>query len=226
MKLWKYNTLIGIFNISFDLGDLMSLNLNEKEIDIKKVAKKARGDNKYLAELIENLISKNENVRYNSFKVLVLISEYEPKMLYPSWEFLAKLLKSKNTYHRSSSAHHIANLTVADINNKFEKIFDKYYDLLDESVILAAGITANSGKIAKAKPRLQTKINNRLLDIDKTKQKHKDLIKAGAIDSFDLYFEESKDKKKIIRFVKDQLNCENPKTRKKAQEFLRKWDSD
>ena len=32
-----------------------------------------------------------------------------------------------------------------------------------------------------------------------------------------------RDKQKIIEFVKHQLNCESPKTRKKAREFLKKW---
>lgn len=102
-------------------------------------------------------------------------------------------------------------------------IFDKYYNLLNDSVIVAGHITADSGKIAKAQPQLQAKITNRLLNLDETKQKHKDLIKAGAIESFSEYFEESQDKKRIMDFVKQQLHCESPKTRKIAKEFLRRW---
>ena len=49
-------------------------------------------------------------------------------------------------------------------------------------------------------------------------------MKAGAIEAFDEYFEEAKDKKKILEFVKDQLKCRSPKTKKKATEFLRKWE--
>ncbi len=111
-----------------------------------------------------------------------------------------------------------------DIQNKFDMIFDTYFDLLNDSVIVAGHVTANSGKIAKAKPQLQTKITNKLLSIDETKQKHKDLIKAGAIESFSAYFEESPDKKRIINFVKQQLHCDSPKTRKTAKEFLTKWN--
>jgi len=49
-------------------------------------------------------------------------------------------------------------------------------------------------------------------------------VKAGAIEALDEYFEEAKDKKKILEFVKDQLKCTSPKTRKKAKEFLKKWE--
>ena len=90
-------------------------------------------------------------------------------------------------------------------------------------MIVAGHLAANSGKIAKAKPELQVKITNKLLNIDKTNQKHKDLVKAGAIEAFDKYFEEAKNKNKILEFVKDQLNSKSPKTRKTAKEFLKKW---
>jgi len=97
-------------------------------------------------------------------------------------------------------------------------------DASGKDLILATAVGLEiSARIARAKPGLQTKITDRLLNIDKTSQEHKDLIKAGAIESFSEYFEESKDKNEIIEFVKKQLNCESPKTRKKAKEFLKKW---
>ena len=134
------------------------------------------------------------------------------------------MINSDNAFWKFIAVQLIANLTNVDIKKKFEKIFDKYYDLLNDSVIVAGHITANSGKIARAKPELQSKITNKLLNIDKTTQKHKDLIKAGAIESFNEYFDEAKNKEEIIKFVKKQLNCKSPKTIKKAKEFLKKWD--
>jgi len=83
----------------------------------------------------------------------------------------------------------------------------------------------NSGKIIKAKPHLQKKITGRLLAIDATHHSigRKDLIKSYIIDAFDESFEEVRDKEKIFKFVKNQLQSSSPKTRKKAEEFLEKW---
>jgi len=120
----------------------------------------------------------------------------------------------------------IANLTRIDTDNKFEGIFDEYYSLLDDkSMIPAAWVADYSGKIARAKPELQTRITDKLLSIDETHHhpERRDLIKAGAIESFDEYYEEAVDKKKILEFVKKQLECKSPKTRKIAKEFLEKW---
>ena len=57
----------------------MTVNLNNKNIDIKAVAKKALKDDKLLAELLDNLWSKNETIRYNSHKVLFVITEENPQ---------------------------------------------------------------------------------------------------------------------------------------------------
>ena len=202
----------------------MLTDLSNKSVNIESVAKSALKDEKVLSELLEGILSKKETIRFNSYKVLLFLSGKHPKVVYPKWDFFAGLIDSDNTYLKFIAVNIIANLVRFDTENKFEKIFAKYYNLLNDSVVVAGHITANSGKIAKAKPELQIKITNKLLNIDKTNQKHKDLIKAGAIESFGEYFERSKDKKKIIEFVKAQLNCESPKTRKIAKEFLRKWD--
>jgi hypothetical protein len=203
----------------------MSVNLDKKTIDIKAIARKALKDDKLLAELLNNLWSKNETIRYNSHKVLTQISEEQPQTLYTHWDYLVKFLDSDNTYHKLSAVILLANLTKVDKDNKFEKIFNKFYGLLDDkSFITAAYVSGVSGKIALAKPNLQTKITNRLLNIDKThhQQERKDLAKASIIEAFEEYYEQAKYKKRIVEFVEKQLDCASPKTRKKAKEFLKR----
>jgi hypothetical protein len=204
----------------------MPPRLNSKNIDIETIAKKAQKDDKLLAEMLENLRSKNETIRYKSHKVLYFISEQQPKVLYSKWDFFTELLNSDNTYHKLSSIQLIANLTKADTKNKFEKTFDKFYNLLDDkSFITAAYVAAASGKIAKANPKLQTKITNKLLNIDKTHHdpERKDLVKGSAIESFKEYFDQTKNKKKIIDFARKQLKSKSPKSKKIAKEFLEKF---
>ena len=189
------------------------------------LAQLALKDEKVLQEAFDGVLSKNDVVRQNSFQTLNFLSEKYPDSLYDKWDFFAKLIRKGNSFHKYIAIWIIANLTKADPENKFEKLFDDYYGLLgDKSVIPAGHVAAKSGIIALAKPELQVKITNRLLDIDNTVQKHKDLVKAGAIESFDAYFKESKDQKRIIEFVEAQLNCESPKTRKIAKEFMEKWN--
>ena len=195
-----------------------------KTKDVKKLAKKGNDDGK-LSAALEGVLSKKDEIRSNSFKILMRVSEEQPKVLYPKWDYLADLLDSDNHYQRFISINILANLAAVDIKNKFEKIFDKYFSNIGGYRTMVAGQAAlNSGKIAKVKPNLQTNITNRLLNIDKTHRgKQIDLIKAYVIEAFSEYFEESSDKKKILDFVKAQLESKSPKTKKLANEFLKKW---
>jgi hypothetical protein len=177
-----------------------------------------------LTEALERILSKKDKIRSNSFKVLMHISEEQPEILYPKYDYLANLLGSDNHYQRYISINILANLAVIDTKNKFEKIFDKYFSNIDGDRTMVAGQAAlNAGKIAKAKQNLQIKITKRLLNIEKThKGKQIDLIKAYVIEAFNQYFAESSDKNEILDFVKAQLGSKSPKTRKLAKEFLKK----
>jgi hypothetical protein len=211
--------------ISLRNKDEMLNNLKKKKIDIEGIANKALKDKKLLAELLENLWSKNETIRHNSHKVLLFLSQEHSTALYPKWDYLTKFLDSDNTYHKLSAIHLLANLTKVDKDGKFEKIFNKFYGLLDDkSFITAVYVAGASGQIVKAKPKLQTRITNRLLSIDKThhEQERKDLVKASIIEAFQEYFDQARNKKRILEFVKKQLNCKSPKTKKTAKEFLKR----
>ena len=204
----------------------MSSDLYNKSVDVEGVANKALDDSNLLAEVLEGILSKNETTRYNSFKALMLLSEERPEALAARWEYFARLLSSDNSYHKSSAINIIANLASADPEDRFEDIFDDYFDLLDDaSVIVARYVARNAGKIAKSKPCLRERIAGRLLDIDRThhEQGRKDLIKADVIQSFEEFFEESRDREAVLAFVEEQLECGSPKTRKEAKRFLKTW---
>jgi hypothetical protein len=207
----------------------MMPELNDKKMDVETMAKKAVKDDGILSELLDNLKTKNETVRYNCSKVLNFISEENPEVLYPRWDVFVELLTSDHTYWKLSVIPLLANLTRIDAENKFDRIFDKYFGLLnDKSMIPAIWIAANSGKIAKAKPELQTRITKKLLTIDRTHHhpERRDLIKGSAIESFDEYFEEAENQKEILEFAQKQLNSKSPKTVKIAKEFVKKWGSE
>ena len=112
-----------------------------------------------------------------------------------------------------------------DADNKFDGIFDSYFGLLgNKGTIVAAYVVINSGKIAKTKPYLQTRITDILLNIDNIHTgKQIEMIKGHAIEALDKFFEESEKRDRIFKFVKNQLNSESPGTRKKVKESLNKW---
>jgi hypothetical protein len=157
---------------------------------------------------------------------LKLISEEKPEMLYGYWDILVDLMASPNAFVKFVAIHALANLVAVDTEDKFEGTLDAYYDLLDDkSVMIASHVAGNSGKIAAAKPGLRARITQRLLEIDSTHRdpERKGLVKAYAIESLDQYFEDAEDRRGITDFVRAQLQCESPKAKKRAKQFLKKW---
>jgi len=198
--------------------------INDK-ISVEQAVEKAIKDEHVLSELLDGILSKKDETRFNSHQVLLHISENSPEILYSKWDYLAGLLTSGNHFHRYIAINLLANLAKVDEENKFEKDFDRYFNnIAGEKTMVAGQAAMNAGKIARAKPNHQAKITEILLKIDQLHQgKQTELMKAHAITAFNDYFDEAASKKTIIDFVKASLESDSPKTRKMAKEFLEKW---
>jgi hypothetical protein len=194
--------------------------------ELKELVNKAINDERIFLKLLEDTLSKKDAIRFKSYNILIFMSEKYPNKLYNKWNFFSDMLESKNHYQRNIAINILANIAKIDIEKKFEKSFDKYFDNIRSNRTMVAGQAAiHSGKIAKAKPHLQKKITEILLNIDKIhKGKQTELMKAYAINAFNDFFDDYGDKEKILKFVKEQLNSDSPKTKKAASEFLNKWN--
>jgi HEAT repeat protein len=201
-------------------------DLSTKDVDIESLARQALEHPQVLSELINGLSDRQERVGYNCLRALLLVGEEHPELLYPHWDLFVELLRSENTYFKLRGANLIATSVAADTEERFEDIFDQYYSVLDGSgVIAACYIAGNSGKIALAKPALQSRITDQLLAIDETHHpaERKDLIKGHALEAFGEYFEVSERKAEILKFARAQLESNSPKTRKIAKRLLKAW---
>ncbi len=210
-----------------DLDILCTMEKNNKKPEelVEKVIKKPD----LINTIIEGTTSKMGKVKFGSTKVLRLLSEREPKILYPHMDFFIELLDSDNNILKWNAQDIIANLTEVDTANKFDKIFKKYYDFISDDVMITAGhVVDNSGKIAITKRHFQDKITEYLFTVEKTprNQECKNILLGKAILSFGKYFDQMDEKRqdKIVSFVKRQLNNSRVATKKKAEVFLKRVD--
>ena len=199
-------------------------DLDKKDVDIKELAQKALTDNVLIHELLNGIVSKDNTTRSNSFNVLQIVSAEKPEILYPQWDYFHKMLISKNNYHRYIAIYILADLTRVDKENKFEDIFEDYYGILaGDKIMTASHVALNSSKIVLNKPELQSKILDRLLDIDNIHQgRQNELLKSYVIEALRKMYPEIKDKKRVAKFIEDQMDSSSPKTRDLAACFLDK----
>ncbi len=191
-------------------------DIDKKLTDVTDIARLALADGAYRNQLAGNLVMKNENIRYNSFRALKMVSEQKPELLYPRWDFFVTLMRSSNSYHKMSAVLIIADLARADVDERFENIFSEFYTLLnDRSMIVASYVAMASRVIVMHKPRLEKQVTRQLLDIDHTDHRddRKDLIKAFIIETFKSYFDRSSMKDEIVAFVGQQASSSSQKAR-------------
>ena len=204
--------------------------LEKKEIKTEDIAKKVIKDLSLLPEIFNGISSENTRIKFNSAKILRIISGRNPEALYSTTDFFINFLDSENKILKWIAIDVIGNLTSIDSENKFDKIFKKYYSFLSaESMITIGHVIDNSGKISKAKPYLTQKITNELLKIEKitTKppltQECKNILLGKVVSAFGMFFDQIENKDEVTSFVKRQLNNTRHATKVKAERFLKRF---
>ena len=205
--------------------------LANKSLTKEQLFEKVKNNHDLLPEVIEGMTSSKAAIRYGCGKVLMELSEVNPKILYPHMNFFVGVLDSKYRILTWQAMAIIANLTRVDENNKFDEAFNKYYSFINsEYMVTVANLVGHSGKIALAKPHLTDKIVDELLKVENIKttphltSECKKVIAEQAILSFGMFFDQIKNRDMIISFVKKQLNSSRKTLRYKAKEFLDKCD--
>lgn len=203
--------------------------LGNKKLTKGKLHQMVEHNFELIPVLVEGMSSQKANIRYGSGKILMDLSEKYPEKLYPYIDSIFKLLDSKYRIIIWNSMAIIANITPVDTEKKFDTIFNKYSSFLkDEYMITVANTIENLGKIAKAKPYLIQKITKEILDVENIKltphltEECKKVIAEKAIGSFELFFENIEEKKKVLSFVEKQVESSRKSLRSKAAEFVKK----
>jgi len=204
-------------------------NLGNKKLTKGKLHQMIEHNFELLPVLVEGMYSQKANIRYGSGKILMDLSEKYPEKLYPYIDSIFRLLDSKYRIIIWNAMAIIANITPVDTEKKFDTVFNKYSSFLkDEYMITVANTIENLGKIAKAKPYLIQKITKEILDVENIKltphltEECKKVITEKAIGSFELFFENIEEKKKVLAFVEKQVESSRKSLRSKAAEFVKK----
>jgi hypothetical protein len=202
-----------------------------KSITKRDLLQRVKKDFSLLPTVLDGVSSPKAAVRYGCASVLMDLSQVYPEKLYPHMDSFIALLDSKYRILTWNALAIIANLARVDDNRKFDAIFTKYYSFLnDEYMITVANVVGYSGKIALAKPYLTQRIADELLKVRRISttphltEECKRVIAEKAIESFDVFFNQIDNRKKVVDFVKSQLNSPRKTLKIKAENFLRKWN--
>lgn len=206
--------------------------LTQKGIEIERIAEEVMVSPETIPMLFEGLDNKKGAIRFGCEKVIRLISEEKPEIIYPHFDKIALLLDSDNNILKWGAIVIISNLASVDTDKKIDKIFKKYFaPITGKQMITAANIVKNAWKIALAKPPLVEKITREILKAEKAEYDRKDepspecnrIVCSHTIDSFSRFYEKIKNKKSVKDFIKRQIDNPRSAVAVKAEKFARKF---
>jgi hypothetical protein len=185
-------------------------------------------------ELLETLLaavsSGTARVKFGAIKALRILSERAPDLIYPHFDFFARLLQHKNSILRWNAMLILGNLAAVDGEQRTERIMDEYLaPISGPRLIDAANTMRGATAIATAKPQLADQIAARVLKVERANYatpECRNVAIGHAIRSFDRLFPILAGKRTVQRFVSRQTGNPRNATRKKAERFLRKWPMD
>lgn len=191
------------------------------------IAQASTRDPDLVLALVRGINHPEDVIRQNSTLALLNLAENQPESLYPHWNQFEPLLQSPGRADRAFGLQIIAALSAVDDQYRFEKIFHKYFGLLDDpDVTIACYAAWCAGIIARHSPHLEPQITRRLLNIDRTQHSalDKETIKAEIIKSFRRYYLQSSCPDMLLDFAKNQFASVNSNTRILANRFVEEFN--
>jgi hypothetical protein len=171
------------------------------------------------------------SVKFRSAKIIQLLAERQPALLYPYFQEIADLLSSSNSFIKWGAIITLANLFPVDRENLFLSVRDRYFNLIDDASMITAGnVIAQAGKYVRLHPEQEQDLTRRLLRVTENTYWHKgqpspeckNIVCGMVIDCFDQYFHLAGQQKEILAFAEKQLQNPRKKVAAKAEAFLRR----
>ena len=88
--------------------------------------------------LVETLRHEKSAIKFGIEKLLRLVSEQSPELIYPHFDFFVELLSSSNRFLKWGAIMTLANLVEVDSDRRFDKVFSLYLSNITGRVMVSA----------------------------------------------------------------------------------------
>jgi len=165
--------------------------------------------------------------RFGASKLLRILSERRPELVYPHFDFLAGLLKNENSFLRWNAMLTLGNLAAVDRNKKLDAIIAAYLAPIAGPVMIDAANTIRGAvAIARAKPYLADTIATHILQVENATYatpECRNVAIGHAITALNQIFPLLTNKEHVQLFAARQADNARHATGSKAQRFCKRW---
>ncbi len=207
-------------------------NRLKEKADIDTLVQEVINEPSMIAELIDIINTDKSSVKFLCTKIIRLVSEKNPHIVYDYFDEVVKFIYSRNSFVKWDGVTILSNLAIIDSEGKFDSICEKYFDLIrDPQMITAGNVVGNAWKIAINKPQYESYITRCMLSVPdiiyynkgKPSTECNNVLCGHVIDCFEKYYLVSNNKPEILLFIRGQLKNSRKPVVKKAERFLKKY---
>lgn len=175
---------------------------------------------------LNNLLSDDPKVKYDSAKKVIAISKKYPVGLYQNFDFFRKLLDSENNIIKWTAIQTIGYLSRVDKKKKVDKLLPRLIKFLNGGKMITANNTIlGLSEIASHKPEYQDKIIDELLKVENYNYETvecRNIALGKVILALGKFKDQIKNKKEVLNFLERQTGNTRSATKKKVCELLGK----
>jgi len=177
---------------------------------------------------LTDLFSEDPKIKYTCSKNLLALAKENPAELYPDLEFFVRLLDNENRILKWTAIDVIGSLARTDKARAIDKLMGRIIGLLDTGNMITANhaITALTD-IALARAEYQSTVTDELLKVEHYNydtDECRNITIGKVILAISTYFASLENKEATLKFVKRQTGNTRNATRKKAAQFLKKYN--
>jgi hypothetical protein len=194
--------------------------------DLGQLAKHILREPELLQTLFHAIDSRAARTRFAGSKLLQLLSQESPQILYPYFDALVAMLRSTNSIIRWNASLALGNLASADTENKLDRILEEYLaPISGPQMIDAANTVRGATAIALAKPYLADRIARAIRSVERAHYatpECRNVALGHAILALQRIFPLLHDQRAAELFARRQRRNPRNATRNKARVFARK----
>jgi hypothetical protein len=177
---------------------------------------------------LADLTSKDPTVKYACTRNILVLARQDPAALYPERDAFFRLLDNDNRILRWTAISTLGALARVDRSANIDAWVDRLTGFLNTgNMITANNAIAALADIALARPEYRRQITAELIKVehyDYDTPECRNIAIGKAILAMGTYFNGLDDKRGVMEFVKQQAGNTRTATKKKAEQFLKKYD--
>ena len=208
--------------------------LKEKQ-DLRKYVDIVSKEASLVPQLLDIIETDKSAVKFQAEKIIRMISEERPIIIYPYFERIAALLYCGNNFIKWGAIQMIPNLLDVDKEHLWTKVRERYMETYMSPQIVEFGNGVKGAeKILAAYPEEEPILIPPLLSIDEhiflykgeVSKECQNVAIGQIIETFEKIYPKSSYKKEMILFAENNIYNERKTVKAKALRFLRKYSKE